>query len=188
MRNFILYTSAFLLLLLLGSCFRKRCDGEGDIQQSYVNASNWQWFFPEGKRIPYENNLGEKDTAVFGPVEINNEKGYFDDKNCRTTYTQKMTQEIRWTNNLRDWKRPRRLEGKFNSTNLYFDNPYIKELFEKNFKDSIQFKNNMLKDVSKSTCDSKECLFKSSALSQKNFYIEFTYQTSKDSPETWTQK
>jgi hypothetical protein len=155
-----------------------------------ATPTDFQWFnYPEGTRMAYENNFGEKDTAVFGPVRIEEGRDH-DDKSCYTVYVQIITQDIIWLKNLKGRARPTKLLSIANRDFLSLeysdgkDSPYGNT----DFVDSSYCQNKKYNDVSIRCCGSGYCGVECEELSKTAFILKISYLLPDNTLETWQRK
>ncbi len=182
------------MFLTLGLCScRKNCEGEGARRIQSLTADNWTWFnYPEGTKMAYENNFGERDTATFGPVYTSEESCCHNDKECYTIVTQTLNQDITWKNGLKGRTRPIRLQGRGNDPNeLWLENTNDVEAasFENYMMIDTSFFDGMLyKDVYKGCCFYPPIVYHDFAFSKTAFFLKMSYVLPDNSIETWERK
>jgi len=167
---------------------QKRCKGDGRIQLDSITKADWQWFnYPEGTTMFYENNLGEKDTAVFGPIYTTEERCCHFEEGCYTIVNQSINQKIDWLHNLKGMVRPVALSTRGRSIGIAYSDGNVTSLDNSTFIDSAYYKNQKYNDVYK-TCCSYGCLINCEFLSKTAFLLEISYKFSNNTIETWQRK
>lgn len=193
MRAFILgWITIGAACLLTGSC-RKACDGTGEHKIIPLTPKNWEWFgFPEGTQMVYENNLGEKDTAVFGAIKIIETRGHHYDRDCYTEFPQQITQEITWLHDLKGRTRVIRLIGtggaRDTEISMGFSNGVSGSISDEYSKDTITINQIEYGDVAIRSCITSECLFESFIYSKSSFVLRQTILLNDNTQEIWEKK
>ena len=180
------------ICLLHGSCKKTRCSRGDGKRVHAITAANWEWFnYPEGTRIAYENNLGERDTAVFGAVVFSEVEGSFYDKECVTEYTQQLTQDITWLHGLKGRMRPVQLIGygyTNNGVSVKYSEGSVSDQLSNDYKDTVTVNGINYRNVYLYNCPVTSCFYKSAKWSKYNFWLEFAYPLPNNSLEIWTRK